>query len=280
MYRRRNKLFSNLRRFVSANRKGLLITVLIVAAAAAVLFSMRHMAARNDYASSFLNTKDAITIGIRTDVPGFGEVDENGEIIGFDRDLIDLILGRLIGSEEKIYSYVPLTSQNAGAALKYGVADICLGQLTSGMLQTNGFTLTDPYFRDRVVAVVPDNSQIVSIREVPGSIGLLTTAVPAETARTELEAIDMPTDLTSYSDYESALTDLTYGRISTVLMPYETARQFTRDGYRILPEELFSIGYGILLPTGQDAVAAQFNAAIAQLQENGTIGALRTKWNV
>lgn len=279
-YRRRNKAPGNLRRFLRSNRKQLGIAAVILAVVVLVALLARHVSVQQNYEASFLVTSDTIKIGIRVGVPGFGEIDENGEIVGFDRDYIGLVLERLLGSEPKIYEYVPLTSQDAGAAIKYDMAQICLGQLSSGLLQTNGFTMTDPYFTDRVVAVVPETSQIASIRELSSGVGLLQTAVSLSYAREQLEDIGISADLVSYADYESALSDLDHGRIGAVLMPYETARQFTWDGYRILSEELFPIGYRILLPTGQAAVAAEMNAAIAQLSANGTTSALRTKWNV
>lgn len=279
-YRRRSRTSSNPLHFARPSKKQLAVAALIVAAVAVAVVLMRYVSTQKNYDASFLVANDTIRVGIRVGVPGFGEMDENGEIVGFDRDYIDLVLDRLIGSDPKIFEYVPLTSQDAGAAIKYGVADICLGQLSSGLLQTNGFTLTQPYFTDRVVAVVPETSQIASIRELADGVGYLQTAIAASTAREQLEEIGMPTELISYADYESALSDLDHSRIGAVLMPYETARQFTRQGYRILTEELFTLGYGILLPSGQAAVAAEMSAAIAALSENGTTGVLRTKWDV
>lgn len=263
-----------------ANKKQLAAAALLAVAVVSVVMLARYVSAQQNYDASFLVANDTVRVGIRVGVPGFGEISEDGEIVGFDRDYIDLVLDRLIGADPKIYEYVPLTSQDAGAAIKYDVADICLGQLSAGLPQTNGFTLTQPYFTDRVVAVVPGDSQVVSIRELAGGVGFLQTAIAASTASERLEEIGMPTELVSYSDYQSALSDLDHSRIGAVLMPYETARQFTREGYRILTEELFTIGYGILLPSGQAAVAAEMNAAIAALSENGTTGVLRTKWDV
>lgn len=280
LYRRRKRAPGNFRRFLAANKKQIGILMLIVAVIVVAALTTRQMAAQKDLAASFLKTNDTIRIGIRVGVPGFGELDENGEIVGFDRDYIDVLLSRLVGSEPKIYEYVPLTGQDAGAAIKYGRTDISLGQLGPGMLQTTGFTLTNPYFTDRVVAVVPESSQIASIRELTGGIGLLQTAVPSSKASAELEELGIAAELVSYSDYESALTDLDYGRIGAVLMPYETTRQFSREDYRILTEELFTVDYCILLPSGQAALADEMNAVIAQMSENGTIANLRNKWNV
>lgn len=280
LYRKHKKAAGPVRSFIRANKKQLGILALIAAAALLIVFLSMQMAAQQKYESSFLVTNDTIKIGIRVGAPGFGEINENGEIVGFDRDYIDAVLKELVGDSPKIYEYVPLTSQDAGAAIKYDEAQICLGQLSTGLLQTTGFTLTDPYYMDRVVAVVKDDSPLTTIRSLAGGLGLLQTSLSATVTTEQLEKIGIDVPLTAYSDYESALTDLAYGRIQAVLMPYETARQFTSDGFRILTEELFQIGYRILLPSAQQAVAREMNTVISRLAENGTTGVLRTEWNV
>lgn len=280
LFRRRKSVPGPVKSFVRANKKQLGILAAIAVTIIVIIVLAMRMSAQQKYESSFLVTEDAIRIGIRVGDPGFGEISEDGEITGFDRDYIDAILAELLGDEPKIYEYVPLTSQDAGAAVKYGEAQICLGQLSEGLLQTTGFTLTDPYYRDRVVAVVKDDSQLSSIRSLSGGLGLLETSLSSSLTEERLADLGVDVPLTAYSDYESALTDLSYGRIQAVLMPYQTARQFTGDGFRILTEELFQVGYRILLPTDQQAVAREMNAVIAELADSGVTDALRAKWNV
>lgn len=279
-YRRHSRTLQAFRRFIQANKKQLAVLTAVLAVIIGAAAVISYITTQQKYENSFLVTNDVIRIGIRVGVPGFGEETEDGEIAGFDRDYMDAVLARMLGDEPKIYEYVPLTSQDAGAAVKYGAADICLGQLSSGLLQTTGFTLTNPYFTDRVVALVAPSSQLASLREISQEVGILHTALSADTVKDQLEELGYTTDLVNYADYESALTDLTYGRIPAVLMPYETARQFTQDGYRILTEELFPVSYRILLPSGQTAVAQEMNAVISQLAEDGTTEALRRKWNI
>ena len=139
--------------FIKRNKKPLLITILIIAAviACAVLFT--NLATRQGFDTSFLMTRDVVRIGLRTDIEGFGGKDENGNLIGFDRDYIDAVLKDLLGNQEKMYEYYPITSQDAGGAIKYGNIDIALGLLTTGenVSKTKGFTLTEPYYTDDVV---------------------------------------------------------------------------------------------------------------------------------
>lgn len=226
-------------------------------------------------------TRDTVKVGLRTDVAGFGSVDEEGNLVGFDRDYIDAILTELLGGQTKIYEYYPLTSQDAGGAIKYGTVDIALGLLTEGTDKTKGFTLTKPYYVDDVVVVTRADSRAQGLADVESEeIGLLSTAVPSSGFADHLESMGLTFEVLRYSDYESATLDLDAGRVSAVAMPRALSRQFEDAGYRILAEPAWEIGYSIMLPTGQGAVETEFNRVIDQFEADGTTLALAQKWGL
>lgn len=265
--------------FVRQYRLQCIIGAVVLAVIVACAIVIPRVSAQQKYEESFISTDDSIRIGVRTGVPGFGEIDEDGNITGFDRAVVEEMLRRLV-TDAKIYEYVPLTSQNAGAALKYDRAQIAIGQLSAGTTQTNGFELTIPYYTDRVVALVPDTSRITNIKELESGIGYLATALAASAVEEKLEDMEVDVPLTVYSDYESALTDLQHSRINAVLMPYTTANRLQQLGYRVLAEPLYDIDYRIMLPTGSTAVAQRMNRVLREMLEDGTIQAMRTEWNV
>ena len=269
--------------FIKRNKKPLLITILIIAAviACAVLFT--NLATRQGFDTSFLMTRDVVRIGLRTDIEGFGGKDENGNLIGFDRDYIDAVLKDLLGNQEKMYEYYPITSQDAGGAIKYGNIDIALGLLTTGenVSKTKGFTLPEPYYTDDVVAVMRADSRVQRVPDIEAtSIGVINTAMSVDDLKQYLEDEKLNFEVERYADYESAMLDLEAGRIPAVIMPRAISRQFQDAGYRILAEPLYTIGYCIMLPTGQSAVETEMNKTIEKLKENGTTLALEEKWGI
>lgn len=267
-----------IREFVHLHRPQVAIAAAVLITVVVLCVLIPQVSARQDYAQSFLMTEDAIRIGIRTGTEGFGQMDDQGNITGFDRDVVDEVLRRLV-TDPKIYEYVPLTSQNAGASLKYGRVQIAAGMLSKGTTQTNGFTLTAPYYTDRVVAVVSDTSKLERISDLEGGLGYLATALSGSDAEEQLKKQGVEISLTAYSDYESALTDLSHSRINAVLMPYSTARMLQQAGYRILAEPIYDISYSIMLPTNSEVVAARMNRILADMLDDGTIATLRAKWN-
>ncbi len=269
------------RSFIRKHKKKL--TALFIAAACVVAAAVIFMglATRQGFESSFLMTRDTVKVGLRTDVAGFGSVDEEGNLVGFDRDYIDAILTELLGGQTKIYEYYPLTSQDAGGAIKYGTVDIALGLLTEGTDKTKGFTLTKPYYVDDVVVVTRADSRAQGLADVESEeIGLLSTAVPSSGFADHLESMGLTFEVLRYSDYESATLDLDAGRVSAVAMPRALSRQFEDAGYRILAEPAWEIGYSIMLPTGQGAVETEFNRVIDQFEADGTTLALEQKWGL
>lgn len=266
---------------IKRNKKPFIILVIIIAAALITIFAVASFINRRDYNSSFLVTGDVIKIGIRTGVDGFGESGENGEISGFDKDLIDEILRRMLNGKQKIIEYIPITSQNAGSSIKYGIANICLGLLTDDTDRTKGFRLTEPYYTDRVVAVVNGNSRLESLSNLEGGkLGVFSAAISQDELESYLSKNHMEYDIVRYSDFESAMSDIENNRVNAVVLPYILARRFETAGYRILAQPLYEIGYSVMLPTGQAAFTNEMNKVISDMKNDGTIDALLQKWNL
>ena len=83
-----------------------------------------------------------------------------------------------------------------------------------------------------------------------------------------------------YSDYESVREDIEAGRVTAVVMPKVLADRFVEEGFRMVAEPLYEVGYSIMLPTGQAAVETEMNRVIEQFEQDGTTQALREKWGV
>ncbi len=278
---RTSAAFSDFFALMRANRKQILALFVPVVVIVVFAVIMTNVSEKDDFETSFMMTNDTISIGIRTQSGGFAEVDENGEIVGFDKDYSEALMQKILGDQEKLYEYVPITSQAAGASIKYGETDISMGLLVEGTNQVSGFALSDPYYTDLAVAVVQGGSQLDSLLNMSGGkLGVLSTSLSDSEVEAYVENNGLDFDVLSYSDYESVSTDIEHGRVNAVVMPLSIAKQFEASGYRILADSLFEIGYHILLPTGQEAVVEEVNLAIAELEEEGITDALEIKWGV
>lgn len=258
----------------------LLVVTAIVLIVAGVL--VNTFMNKKDFDASSLAKSDVIRIGIRTDIKEFGSLNEQGELIGYDREYVDAVLQELFGKDQKLYDYISITSQDAGAMLKYDEADICLGLLTAGVPKTKGFQLTDPYYMDKAVAVLRGDSRVDKLQNISGGkVGVLTTAISFDSVEKFMKDKNISfTELLKYSDYESIMSDLQNNKVDAVVVPGSIARVFEKAGYRILAESLYEIGYSMMLPTSQTAAANEINRIIHQFEEDGTAQRLREKWGV
>ncbi len=240
-----------------------------------------QLSIKQGFGSSFLVTEDTIKIGIRTDIERFGQFDENGDIVGFDRDFVDEALSRLLPSRQKMFEYYSITSQNAGPNIKYGVTNMNLGLIVDGTKKVSSFRISKPYYTDSVVAVVPGSSRIEKLSNIEGGkIGAFDADVPKDAITGFLKGNGMEEQYLRYYDYESAMTDIEQNRVNAVIMPLAMARQFEAAGFRILAEPLFEIGYSVMLPTGQAAFTAELDRVIGEMKRDGTLDELRRKWNL
>ncbi len=263
------------------NKKIIILGVVAIAIILTLIIGISRAVTNITFNRSFLETRDLINIGIRTDISPFGQIDENGAITGFDKDIVDAILAEIIGDSTKLYEYNTVSSQEGGAAIKYAKDQIVLGMLIEGTEKTKGFLLTKPYYYDDVVAVAGIESKVESLKNIEGNkIGVLSNAISMTEFEKYLERHGLEFELFRYTDYESALIDLQHNRINTFVAPRAIANTLNTNLVRILNEPLYQVGYCIMLPSTQFAVQAKMNGAIDVLNGNGGIEIIKEKWGL
>ncbi len=259
----------------------MIFLILLVAGVIATVAVVSNVAGKRNFQSSFLVRNDSIVIGLRTDVQGFGTADEAGQPLGFDRDVIDEVMQRLLPDSDKLYEYKSTTSQDAGGLIKYGEIDLALGLFSEGLDKTKGFTLTDPYYMDDVVAIVRSDSKLDSIESLQaGKVGIMTTATKQDDFIKYAQSKGLNYEVFRYTDYESAGIDIEAGRVNAIIAPRSIANQFMQAGFRVLAQPLYQVGYCVMLPTGQSAVKDAIDKALQGMEEDGTMQKLRDKWNL
>lgn len=256
-----------------------LIKLLVIAGAiVAAVLVIAGLVARGNIESSFLAEAETVRVGIRTDVAGFGQVNEAGEIGGFDADIAREAVSRVLKTEKPV-EFVPLTSEEAGAGIKYKKVDIAIGFLAPGTDRVEGFTLTDPYYTDDICAAVADPS-ITSPSALNGkTVGILNSMIPLAAANDYLDRLKITADITRYYGIDEAAVDLDAGKINAFLAPEAILKQYL-PSYRQISEPVAEIGYGILIPSSQSVVQGSLNDAIHAMKRDGTIEKLAQKWGL
>jgi general L-amino acid transport system substrate-binding protein len=121
-----------------------------------------------------------VVCGGRTDLAGFGMLDESGRNTGFDIDLCRAVAAAVLGDPEAI-EVVPLTAAERGPALQTGEVDILSRNLTwtsSRDAQWGNFTTV--MFYDGQGYMVRKDTGITTVEELDGATVCVTSGTTTE----------------------------------------------------------------------------------------------------
>jgi peptide/nickel transport system substrate-binding protein len=226
-------------------------------------------------------------ITIATDAPSrfrdFADIDEFGNVIGFDPDVIaDIAADAGFEYEFVVTSYAGLL-----ATVANGEFDAAMSALITPDEAQEGLAYTDPYLEVGQVLVVRANEfELQSHNDIrPGmQIGVQWFASGEETAREVLDLAEP--DLKLFNNTPDALQALINGDVQGVLIDSDDADHFTTS----YPQQLKTAGepgrsgwittksYGIAVPEDNNQLLSLFNDAILLAQSDGTVDRLIRAW--
>ncbi len=158
-----------------------------------------------------------LVCGSRTDLSGFGYLDENGRNVGFDIDLCRAVAAAVLGDPEAV-EFVPLTAAERGPALQTGEVDLLSRNVTwttTRDAQWGNFTVI--MFYDGQGFMVPTASGINTIEELDGATICVTSGTTTELNLADafrqrglsFTPVVFEDTATVYSTYESGGCDAT-----------------------------------------------------------------------
>jgi general L-amino acid transport system substrate-binding protein len=164
-----------------------------------------------------IKDRGQIVCGSRTDLAGFGELDENGRNIGFDIDFCRALAAAMLDDPEAV-EFVPLSAAERGPALQTGEVDVLSRNATwttTRDAQWGNFTAV--WFYDGQGYMVPVASGITTIEELDGATVCVTSGTTTELNLAdsfrqrglEFTAVTFEDTATVYSTYEEGRCDAT-----------------------------------------------------------------------
>ena len=121
-----------------------------------------------------------LVCGGRTDLLGFGYLDDNGNNIGFDIDICRAVAAAVLGDADAV-EVVPLTAAERGPALQTGEVDLLSRNVTwtsSRDAQWGNFTTV--MFYDGQGFMVPTDMGVTTIEELDGATVCVTSGTTTE----------------------------------------------------------------------------------------------------
>lgn len=156
-----------------------------------------------------------VVCGSRTDLLGFGYLDENGRNVGFDIDLCRAVAAAVFNDPEAV-ELVPLTAAERGPALQTGEIDLLSRNVTwtsSRDAQWGNFTIV--MFYDGQGMMVRADSGFTTLEDLDGATVCVTTGTTTEKNLADnfrqrglsYEAVTFEDTASVYSAYEDGRCD-------------------------------------------------------------------------
>ncbi|NLG09722.1 MAG: basic amino acid ABC transporter substrate-binding protein [Deinococcales bacterium] len=217
-----------------------------------------------------------LIVGSDTTYPPFETVDQDGNIVGFDIDVVNAICERI----NCVAQFQTTAWDGIFAALANGEFDMIASGITITEERARVVEFTDPYHEvNQAVAVRTADADLTLEDFTSGNARLgsqtgTTNAILAE----ELVGRD---NLSLYDDFNLAIQALLSGDIDGVMIDDTSADAFVEQyaGQIVAAVRNVESGekLGFAVQPGDELVDA-LNAGLAQIREDGTLAALVDKW--
>jgi polar amino acid transport system substrate-binding protein len=213
-----------------------------------------------------------ITVGNSPDYEPFEFEDGQGNVIGFDVALLDLICSEL-GIK---YELVNISFENIETAVQTGQVNIGMScfSITPERQQTFDFTI--PYFSGGQAIAVNADSGITKIEDLRGK------KITAGMGTSGMEAAEenIPdADIIGMDNYALAFMQLKNKGCDAAVADLPVVQKYAaKDGFLVLDEILSYEDNAILIKKGNNDLVQALNGAIQKLKDNGKIDALVEEW--
>ena len=216
-----------------------------------------------------------IVVGTSADYAPYESIDENGNFVGFDMDLVRAV-GEKLGVEVEI---VDMPFDSLIAAVQQGKIDAVIAamQATAERDQQVDFTIPYRMTKDAFVAAGDATLMIETPEDAAGyRIGAQTGTVQEGWIQKNLVETGLtPADqVFSYERADQAALDVASGRIDLLLMDAEPSIALAAEtGLKILliTELTAEGGKSIAIPDGAADLKAELDRIIQELIDDGTV---------
>jgi len=253
----------------------LLISILLIIAMSFTLMGCQGAEpAEEKTALDLIKEKGVIVVGTSPDYPPFETIDDDGNIVGFDIDVLKEIAAILeVEVELKEMSFDTIIP-----AVQSGQLDIGMSCFSIDPERLENVDMTAPYLVGGQVIVSTVDSGIESAEDLNGekvAVGIGTTG---EQAAENIEGAEV----VSLDNYNVGFMMLKNGSIKAVVADLPVANEYVNQDsdYVIIGEPLAYEETAIVTPKGSTELTTALSDAIEALKENGKIDTIKEAWGI
>lgn len=207
-----------------------------------------------------------------TEFPPF-EYIENGEIKGFDIDLIKEI-GKILNKEIVLKN---IQFDGLIPALQTGKLDVIIAGMTVTAERKKNINFSNPYYTSKQLLIVNKNSTLSTLESLKGhKVGVVLGCTG------DVIATEMGNSITlyRYNTTSESIMALNANKIDAVILDSEPAKNFVKNNSNLkyIDNELAKEDYAIAVGKQNLTLVKNINAALETLKSNGTFEKLNKKY--
>lgn len=212
-----------------------------------------------------------LTVGTSPDYPPFETVDDDGNIIGFDVDLIQAMAEEMgITVEFKSMSFETIVTAVQSEQVNIGMAGFSIDP-------ERDVDFSDPYYSGGQVLLTTTNSGITQASDLVGETIAVQMGTTCEKAAQTVEGAK----ITALDNFGVAILMLKNGTAKAVVADLGVAHDYVeKEGLIIVDEPLSVEDIAIVVKKGNTTVLEAINAALAKVKNSPIYEELIDKWGI
>jgi putative glutamine transport system substrate-binding protein len=221
-----------------------------------------------------INSRGEVIIGVREDARPFGFV-QNGELVGYEIDLANIIADRL-GVSAKL---VPVTGQERISKLNSGEVDMLIATMSVTPQRQQVLEFSFPYHVAGQAILVLQGTKGTTLQEFNDKRMII---VFGSTSERNLRLNLPDAELIGYKTYPEAYAALKAGN-GEAMMADDTlllGLALNDPAVKILQKRYSREPYAIALRKDSDRLLSAVDGIIKELQNSGELTKLQSKWGV
>lgn len=242
------------------------------------------------------SSSGALRIGVRSDIVGFGYLnDHTGKYYGLEIDIATELADRLGSSDVE---FVTVTPDDRKEMLLDGQVDMLIACYSIADSRKENFDFSPAYYDDQVIAVVQNSSMFDSIDDMKGmTFGTMSGANAAPLLTNKFAEMGFSKEikqvvkddnshvifdtwtLLQYPTYQELSDALEEGTVDAMVLDGAIAKTYMNYKRSILPDFVVAEqSFGVATQKDSD-LSAPVSDAIQAMLDDGTIETLIDKWD-
>ena len=222
-----------------------------------------------------------VVIGLDSDFPPMGFLNEKNEIIGFDIDL-----ARAVGEEIGInVKFQPINWDAKEMELNTGKIDIIWNGLTYSKEREQQFSLTKTYMETKPIVVVNAeiNKNINNLEDIYGKSVCLQKGALAQASLISSEAVNNSKETVYLETMLDCLNEVRLGKIDAAIVDDVIARYYLKkfsneNELKILEKEIPAENYVIAVKKGNEELKNLIEEGLEKIVKSGKAKEISEKW--